>query len=72
MLPLVGGKNRARWGWFAKELLSQCYSVWTALQPMFYGLRLLYATRAFRVDCRVKLIGVSLEDEGVTSSWTRE
>ncbi len=34
------------------------------LQPMFYGLRLLSATRAFRVDCHVKLIGVSLE-EGV-------
>ncbi len=29
---------------------------------MFYGLRLLSATRAFRVDCRVKLIGVSLEE----------
>ncbi len=35
-----------------------------ALQPMFYGLRLLSATRAFRVDCRVKLIGVCLEEGG--------
>ncbi len=26
------------------------------------GLRLLSATRAFRVDCRVELIGVSLEE----------
>ncbi len=58
-------KNRERWGWFAKELLSQCYDVWAALQPMFYGLRLLPATRAFRVDCGVKLIGLSLEDGGV-------
>ncbi len=31
---------------------------------VFYGLRLLSATWAFRVDYRVKLIGVSLE-EGV-------
>ncbi len=60
----VGGKNRERRGWFAKELLSQCYSVWTALQPMFYGLRLTFATLAFRVDYRVKLISISLK-EGV-------
>ncbi len=39
---------------------------------MFYGLRLLSATRAFRVDCRVKTIGVSLEEGGVTSSYTGE
>ncbi len=31
---------------------------------MFYGLRLLPATRAFRVDWGVKVIGVSLEDGG--------
>ncbi len=49
-------------GWFAKELLSQCYGVWTALQPMFYGLQLLSATRTFWVDCSVKLIDVSLEE----------
>ncbi len=35
----VGDKNRERWRWFAKQLLSYCYGVWTALQPMFYGLR---------------------------------
>ncbi len=64
----VGGKNRERWGWFAEELLSQCYSVWTPMQPMFYGLWLLSATRAFRVDCHVKLIGVSLEEGVVTNS----
>ncbi len=29
---------------------------------MFYGLQLLSATRVFRVDCLVKLIGVSLEE----------
>ncbi len=39
---------------------------------MFYGFRLLSTTRAFRIDCRVKLIGVSLEVEGVTSSQTVE
>ncbi len=27
--------------------LSQCYSVWTPLQPTFHGLQLLSATRAF-------------------------
>ncbi len=59
---------RERWGWFVEELLPQYYSVWTALQPMFNGLRLLSATRAFRVDYRVKLIGVSLEERGLTSS----
>ncbi len=31
-------------------------------------LRLPSATRAFRVDCRVKLIGVSLEEGGMISS----
>ncbi len=60
----VGGKNRERWGWFAKELLSQCYCVWTALELMFCVLRLLSATRPFWVNCLVKLIGVSLK-EGV-------
>ncbi len=45
--------------------MSQCHSAWTALQPMFYGLRLISATWAFRVDCCVKLIGVSLEEGGV-------
>ncbi len=39
---------------------------------MFYGLRLLSTTRAFRIDCRVKLIGVSIEEGGVTSSLTDE
>ncbi len=57
-------------GWFAEELLSPCYSVWTPLQPLFYGLRLLSATRAFRVDCRVKLIGVSLEEVVVVKAGT--
>ncbi len=56
----VGGSNGEQWEFFPEELLSQCYSVWTPLQPMFHGLRLLSANRAFRVDCRVKLIGVSL------------
>ncbi len=44
---------------------SSCFSdsVWIELQTMIYGLRLL-STRALRVDCRVKLIGVSLQ-EGV-------
>ncbi len=64
----VGGKNRERREWFAKELLSQCYSVWTALQSMFYGLRLISTTWAFRVDYRVELIGISLAEGGVTSS----
>ncbi len=35
-------------------------------------LAVLFSTRAFRVDCRVKLIGVSLEEGGVTSSYTGE
>ncbi len=39
---------------------------------MFYGLRLLSATRALGVDCRIKLIGASLEEGGVTSSETSE
>ncbi len=64
----VGGKNRERWGWFAEQFLSQCYSVWTPLQPVFYGLRLLSATRAFEVDCRVELIGVGLKEGGVAGS----
>ncbi len=38
------------------------------LQPMFYSLRLLYATRAFTVDYRVRLIDASLEEGVVTSS----
>ncbi len=37
-------------------------------QPVFYGLQLLSATRAFGVDCRVELVGVSLEQGGVTGS----
>ncbi len=49
-------------------LLFQGYSVWTPLQTVFYGLRLLSAARAFRVDCRVELVGVSLKEEGVTGS----
>ncbi len=35
---------------------------------MFYSLRLLSATRAFKVDCRVKQIDASLEEGVVTSS----
>ncbi len=27
-----------------------------------------FAARAFKVDCRVKLIGISLEERGVTRS----
>ncbi len=50
-------------------MLSQCYSVWTPLQRVFYGLRLLSTTRVFRVDLRVVLIGVILEEGSVTSSW---
>ncbi len=46
--------------------------VWTPLQPVFYGLRLRSATRAFGVGCRVKLVGVSLKEGGVTGSWTGE
>ncbi len=57
---------------FAEELLSQCYSVWTPLQPVCYGLRLLSATRTFKVDCRVKLIGFTLEEGGLASSWAGE
>ncbi len=38
------------------------------LQPVFYGLWLLSATGANRVDCRVKFIGESLADGGVTNS----
>ncbi len=52
----------------AAEVWQQCYSVWTPLQPVFYGLRLLSATRAFGVDFRVELVGVSLKKGGVTSS----
>ncbi len=52
--------------------MSQCYSVWTPLQPVFYVLRLLSATRAFGVDCHVELDGVSLEEGDVTSSKTGE
>ncbi len=46
---------------------SNCLSA-TALQPVFYVLRLLSATRAFGVDCRVELVGVSLKEGGVTGS----
>ncbi len=45
-------------------MLSKCYSVWTPLLPTFYGMRLLSAARAFRVDCHIELIGVSLEEGG--------
>ncbi len=69
-LDKVGGNNRERWGCFAEELLPQCYSVWPLLQPMFYGLQLFFTTRGFRVDFRIRLIGVSLEDGGVSSSST--
>ncbi len=31
---------------------------------MLYGLRLLSATRAFGVDCRVELVGVGLKEGG--------
>ncbi len=41
---------------------SCCDDVGTPLLQLLYGLRLLSATRAFRVDCRVELIGVSLEE----------
>ncbi len=54
----VGDSKRKRWGWFAEDLLSQSYSVWTPLQLMFCGLGPLSATRAFRVGCLVELIGV--------------
>ncbi len=60
----VGGKNRERGDGSSKQLLSKCYSVRTALQPIFYGLRLLSATMAFRMDCLGELIGVSLEKGG--------
>ncbi len=40
----------------------------TDLQQVFYGLRLLSATRAFGVDCRVELVGVRLKEGGVTGS----
>ncbi len=43
-------------------MLSQCYSVWTPLQQIFYGLQFLSATGALRVNYRVKLIDVSLEE----------
>ncbi len=46
------------------------YSVWTPLQSVFYGLRLVSATRAFGVDCRVELVGVSLK-EGVCPARRR-
>ncbi len=49
-------------------MLSEFYSVWTPLQPVFYGLWLLSATRAFGVECRVELVGVSLNEVGVTDS----
>ncbi len=52
--------------------MSQCYSVLTPLQPVFYGLRLLSATKAFGFDCRVEMVGVSLKDGGVTSSRAGE
>ncbi len=48
--------------------LSQCHSVWTPVQLVFYGLRLLSSTRAFGVDCCVKLVCVSLKEGGVTGS----
>ncbi len=39
---------------------------------MFYGLRLLSATRAFGVNYRVELVGVSLKEGGVTRSYSGE
>ncbi len=39
----VGDKYRERWGLYAEELLSQCYSVWTPLQQMFYHVRIFSA-----------------------------
>ncbi len=55
------------------KVLPHCYSVWTALQPMFYGLRLLPTTRVSRVDSHVELVGVSFEERGgVTSSLVGE
>ncbi len=42
------------------------------LQPMFYGLGLLSSDRAFRVENRAKLIGISLEEGDVTSSLLSE
>ncbi len=52
--------------------MSQCYSVGTPVQPVFYGLRLLFATRALWVDSRVGLIGLSLEEGGVTRQYASE
>ncbi len=34
---------------------------------MFYGLRLLSAARALKVECHIELIGVSLEEGDVVS-----
>ncbi len=39
-----------------------------ATAAVFYGLRLLFATREFKVNCRVKVIGVSFEEGDVISS----
>ncbi len=33
-----------------ENMVSQCYSVWTPLQPVFYSLRFPSTTRAFRVN----------------------
>ncbi len=40
----------------------------SVLQSMFYVLWPFAATRAFRVDSQVDVIGVSLEERGLTSS----
>ncbi len=42
-------------------LLSRCYSAWTPLQPVFYGLGLLSVAKAFRIDFCVELICDILE-----------
>ncbi len=36
---------------------------------MFYGAQLISATGACRVDSRVELAGMGLEDRGVISPW---
>ncbi len=36
----------------------------SVLQTVFYGLRLLSATRVFWAHCRVELVGVSLKEGG--------
>ncbi len=62
--PALVVSTESVWDWVAEVLLS--------LFGHRCGLRLLSATRALRVDCRVKLIGASLEEGGVTISETSE